>query len=165
MPMELGVVLDVENGAGHADAAEKLALAADANGLDLVVVPSDRSGDAHALDTWTTAVWLAARTSRIAVGVSQRSDSPPTRGAAFGVSNGPPHAASTLPRMRARARESLEVLAPGRLVAEGGDVGASAWRTAPRDVTAADSTFKSVPGNSTRCNYEPNLRPTFRRLS
>ena len=67
MSIELGVLLepDVDDRSRGRNRALELASAAEANGLDLVVVAQDRSPAAAALDPWTTAVWLAARTERI----------------------------------------------------------------------------------------------------
>jgi hypothetical protein len=136
MANQVGIMLelDAEFGSGDSNRAEELASAAEANGLDLVVAVADRSGDAAGLDPWTTAVWVAGRTEHIMIGVSQRSDSRPSRGAALGITSGPPDAGSTLPSMQARARESVEALAPSRLLVERGDVADTVWRTAPRDV-------------------------------
>jgi len=136
MSIELGVLLEpgVDGSSSEPNGAVELASAAEANGLDLVVVTADRSGDTAGLDPWTTAVWVAARTERIMIGVSRLPGARPSRGAAFGITNGTPDADSALPSMLARARESLEVLAAGRLVVERRGDGDTAWRTAPRDV-------------------------------
>jgi hypothetical protein len=136
MSIEFGILLepDVDDRSGEANGSVELASAAEANGLDLVVLAADRWDDAARLDPWTTAVWLAARTERVRIGVSEHSGARPSRGAAFGIANGTPDAYTPLPSMLARARESLELLAAGRLMIERGGVTDAAWRTAPRDV-------------------------------
>lgn len=146
MPIELGVLIEPTSGAAPGDpsVAVELAAAAEANGLDLVVVDATgRSGDTAGLDPWSLAVWLAARTERIAIGVPEASGAARTRGAAFGTAGGAADAVSPLPSVAALGRESLDVLAPSRLVTGAADgAGGTPWHTAPR--TAGVSELAAV---------------------
>lgn len=136
MSIGLGVLIEPTSGDAQGDpsVAVELAAAAEANGLDLIVVDATgRSGDTDGLDPWSLAVWLAARTERIALGVPEASGTGRTRGAASGSAGGTADAESSLPRVAARARASLDVLAPSRLVTGAADAaGGTPWRTAPR---------------------------------
>ena len=132
MPLELGIILEP-----HAEAVD-LAIAADARGLDLVVVraAAGRTDDVAGLDPWTAAVWIAGRTDRIAIGVVE-SSSP--RGGA--------DADAPVPSVVARAHEALDVLAPARLVASAsGHDGETGWRIAPIDAGAPELAELAVDG-------------------
>ncbi|HEY6799770.1 MAG TPA: LLM class flavin-dependent oxidoreductase [Agromyces sp.] len=136
MSIEVGVLIEsTAQPPGDADAAGELATAAEANGLDLVVVPpADGSQETSGIDTWTMAAWLAARTRRIAIGVPEARPVRSTRGTAFGITTGTPDAERPVPSVVARARESLDILAGPRLVTERGDAtGDASWQSAPRD--------------------------------
>lgn len=135
MSIEVGVLIEPTDSPGDPDAAGEVAIAAEANGLDLMVVPSaEGSTDTSGLDAWTMAVWLAARTERIAIGVPAGHPVRRTRGSVFGIADGTPNAESSVPSMIARARETLDVLAGPRLVTERTDAaGGASWRTAARD--------------------------------
>ena len=137
MSREFGVLIEaITTTPGAPDAAVELAVAAEANGLDLVVVSAGAASDDTAgLDPWTVAVWLAARTERIAIGVVEPAPAGRTRGAALGIAGGAPDAERPVPSVVARARESAAVLAGARIVAGGLDGATSDpdWRTAPRD--------------------------------
>ena len=90
MSRELGILIDpLAEPSGEADVATELAAAAEAHGLDLVVVPTGDRADEAGLDPWTVAVWIAARTDRIAIGVTEPSGAGRRRGAAFGLTDGP----------------------------------------------------------------------------
>ncbi|MBD0323306.1 MAG: LLM class flavin-dependent oxidoreductase, partial [Aldersonia sp.] len=65
MTIELGIELDVTQ--LPIDTTTALAQRAEAGGLDLVVLTGADTGP----DPWTTAVWVAGRTARIQVGVTQ----------------------------------------------------------------------------------------------
>ena len=103
--MEVGIELALAD--VPADAAVALARQAEAGGLDLVAV----SGADEGPDPWTTAVWLAASTTRIQVG---------TRRPEW------PYAAVV-----AKAVDSAETLAPARLVVSG-----DGWVSASPDADA-----------------------------
>jgi FAD/FMN-containing dehydrogenase len=62
-PVQIGVELPVD--AAAPDAGPDRAAAAEALGLDLVVVPGDRGDDA--LDPWTALTWAAGTTDRVAL--------------------------------------------------------------------------------------------------
>lgn len=149
MPIELGVLIEPTSGdaPGDPSVTVELAAAAEANGLDLVVVDANgRSGDTAGLDPWSLAVWLAARTERIAIGVPEASGTARTRGAPIGTAGGTADAESPLPSVAARARESLDVLAPSRLVTGAADgAGGTPWNAAPR--TAGVSELAAVAEN------------------
>ncbi|MFJ4465896.1 FAD-binding oxidoreductase [Streptomyces sp. NPDC089424] len=129
--MELGIVLDPSDPGALTGGWDELAGLAAERGLALVVVaasdgPTESGDGAHAegtagLDPWTAATWLAGRTSGIGIGVA-----PPGPPAAS-----PEDATRPLPAVVAKARESFDALAPGRLVTD-----ASAWVTAPRGASA-----------------------------
>jgi FAD binding domain/Luciferase-like monooxygenase/Berberine and berberine like len=121
MDIEVGIAVDTP--ANGVDLEELVALVrrAEAAGLDLVVVgPGAAEGvdeRGPGLDAWTTAVWIAGSTSRISIGVASTT----TTGWDPMDAEGRPSA------IVAKSRESLDVLAPGRLVAA-----ESGWVTAPR---------------------------------
>jgi len=127
---------------------EALATAAEASGLDLVVVAPARAGDEAPLDPWTTAAWLAGRTDRIAIAV----ESPSPRGAAFGVrapaTHDPRAADRPIASVVARAHDSLDLLAPARFLRGGGAdaTGTTPWRTAPAGAELADLTALAADG-------------------
>ncbi|WP_420113081.1 LLM class flavin-dependent oxidoreductase, partial [Pseudactinotalea sp.] len=116
---ELGIALDpsaVEDG----PTLIALARAAEQAGLDLVVVIAAGSAtqgpgaatpttDAIGLDAWTVATWLAAGTSRIALGLPLPT---PEAGA-------PTDPTIPIPAVVNKARESLMTLAGQRLIHEG----------------------------------------------
>ena len=136
MSIEVGVLIEpTVDPSGEPGAVGELATAAEANGLDLVVVPSaDGSEETSALDAWTMAVWLAARTQRIAIGMPDARPVRSTRGTAFGITGGTPDAERPVPSVVARARESFDILAGPRLVTERADAtGDATWQSAPRD--------------------------------
>lgn len=137
--MNLGIALDPSVGAVVADRWTELARHAEQHGLSLIVVQpahpeKDGVGEASesgtglrpaeaGLDPWVVATWLAGATESISVGVT-----PPAPRAAS-----PTDAEASIPAVAAKAGESLDVLAPGRLLTD-----ASAWVTAPRGASAED---------------------------
>jgi FAD/FMN-containing dehydrogenase len=113
--MNLGVALDLARlDPGDASAVARLA---EAGGLDLVAIAAAPGAQ---LDPWSAAVWVAGATTRVAVGVAQGEARP----------GSPADADVANPAVVAKARESLDALAPGRVL-----VGPDAWRTAPADAT------------------------------
>jgi FAD/FMN-containing dehydrogenase len=110
--MEVGVAVDA--GLAPSDLAA-MARSAEAGGLDLLVLDHD----GMELDAWTTAVWLAGLTDRIQVGVVELAgpDVPPD----------PSDPEAPYPQVVAKARQSLDVLAGTRLLAN------ESWVRAPRD--------------------------------
>jgi hypothetical protein len=107
MADELGVVLDL----AQADTLTALAEQAETRDLDLIMLREpDTDDDVQGLDPWTTAVWLAARTGKIQIGLER-------------------DPATASPAMLAKAKDSLATLAGTRLV-----VGA------PEDVTLHPAT-------------------------
>ncbi|MFD7433121.1 FAD-binding protein [Streptomyces sp. NPDC059861] len=123
--MELGIALDPSAPGALTGGWDELAVLADERGLALVVVAtSDGSArPAAGLDPWTAATWLAGRTRGISIGVDLP-DLP---------ASSPKDAAAPWPTVVAKARESFDALAPGRLVTD-----ASAWVTAPRGASAEE---------------------------
>lgn len=104
-----------------AGTATALAQRAEARGLALVVVDGGANAGADGtLDAWTLASWLAGATESIAIGVDLRAPEPAA------ASERP------LPDVVDRARESLDLLAPGRLLLD-----PEAWRVVPRADAAA----------------------------
>ncbi|WP_308291457.1 FAD-binding protein [Mumia sp. zg.B21] len=128
--MQLGILLDTEWASSAPESATALAQRAEAGRLDLVVVgPGDTEGthDSRAdtaLDSWTTAVWVAAHTAHIAIGVSGDGATPDL---SDHVARAAPY-----PEVVAKARQTLESLAGVRLVAEAG------WVTAPAGAGPAE---------------------------
>jgi hypothetical protein len=154
MTIEIGIRIEPA-----VDAPADLAIAAEARGLDLVVVGARRDADRAPLDPWTTAAWLAGRTERIAIGVDESARAP--RGAAFGLREEAPDprdAERPIASVIARARDSLDVLAPSRLLRGGapgqGSAGgeradaaaAPPWRIAPAGATRDDLTVLAGEG-------------------
>ncbi|GAA5114373.1 FAD-binding protein [Pseudonocardia adelaidensis] len=121
MVIEVGIAVAAPASEGDLEGLIALVRRAEAAGLELVVVGQDAAEGVDepgpGFDAWTTAVWIAGSTSRISIGVP----SPTTTGW------DPTDAEARPSAIAAKARESLDVLAPGRLVpAEPG------WVTAPR---------------------------------
>jgi FAD binding domain/Berberine and berberine like len=125
METELGVLVDLS---GPADLTE-LAGLAEKGRLDLVVVGSadcgsaDSASETAGLDPWTAATWIAGATQRIAIGVDVPGVAPPD----------PADAQAPYPMVVAKARDSLDALAPGRLLTS-----ASGWVVAGRDAGLAE---------------------------
>lgn len=121
MSIELGIGLALD--AAASDELAALAREAEAGGLDLVVLSADPTADATAasLDPWTTATWLAGRTTRIQVGVAEE----PAHGA------GPADPEAPLPRVADKAALSRDLLAPSRLLPAG-----TRWSTTSPSPTA-----------------------------
>ena len=119
METELGILV----GLSGPDDPTELAGLAEKGGLALVVVGgADGTSETARLDPWTAATWIAGATQRIAVGVDAQV-APPD----------PADAEAPYPSVVAKARESLDVLAPGRLL-----TGASGWVVAGRDAGLAE---------------------------
>ncbi|WP_350347677.1 FAD-binding protein [Agromyces sp. G08B096] len=139
MSLELGVLIEPDWVAGpgpgasagaadRPDPTTELTRAAEAAGLDLVVLTTGRDAPESGLDPWTTAVWLAARTTRIAIGVAESR-----------TARTPLDAEAPVPSMLARGREAADVLAPGRLITARPDQGAGRpWVVAAADAGADD---------------------------
>ncbi|MBY8873780.1 LLM class flavin-dependent oxidoreductase [Micromonospora sp. PLK6-60] len=119
MAIELGIVLDLPAADGDPAALVDLARQAESAGLDLVALRGE-AGAEQGLDPWTTAVWLAGRTTRIPIGIAPDLNSPDPGGP------GPAY-----PSVVAKAQQSLEVLAGTRFVTP--DAG---WVVAPPDAGA-----------------------------
>lgn len=159
LKMELGIALDPSEPGASADAFGKLARQAEERGLTLVVVetpggpgrltdgrdavraetsaakqPPDDTG-AHAvetgLDPWTVVTWLAGRTESIALGLAL-----PQLAQASQKDAGAPY-----PTVVAKAHESFDTLAPGRLLTD-----ASAWVTAPRGASQEELSALAAGG-------------------
>ncbi|WP_051217744.1 FAD-binding oxidoreductase [Nocardioides insulae] len=116
---ELGIAIDL--GSIPLERAVSLASRAEAAGLGLVVLEvGDRSQVSP--DPWTVAVWVAARTERIALGVARASE----------------EEAATLPApsAMAKAEESFGLLNGTRLLGDAG--GTPAWISADRDADATE---------------------------
>ncbi|HEU0182691.1 MAG TPA: FAD-binding oxidoreductase [Agromyces mariniharenae] len=155
MTIEIGIRIEPA-----VDAGAELAVVAETRGLDLVVVGARRDVDREPLDPWTTAVVLAGRTERIAIGVDEPARA--SRGAAFGLRHEASDARDAerpIASVLARARDSLDVLAPSRLLragapstagADGGGradaASAPPWRTAPAGATLDDLTALATDG-------------------
>jgi FAD/FMN-containing dehydrogenase len=118
MIIELGVVLDLARGQREPDTLTAMARLADEIGLDLAVITAGAGDPEPGLDPWTTAVWLVASTSRIQIGVAVDDVRSPD----------PRDPEAPTPAMVAKAGDSLDAMAPGRLL-----TGGSNWVTAPRD--------------------------------
>ncbi|MEV7994470.1 FAD-binding protein [Streptomyces sp. NPDC086077] len=143
--MELGVALDPSESGGVSGRLVELARLAEERGLALVVVDSsgaaDRaqnkldatpdqeghSSDAHlrsaVMDPWTAVAWLAGKTDRISLGVHLQDV----------VGSSPSDASVPYRSLVAKAAESLEALAPGRIITD-----SAAWVNAPRDASAEE---------------------------
>lgn len=156
MTIEIGIRIEPAG-----EAPGMLASAAEEAGLDLVVVGARRDADGDSLDPWTTAAWLAGRTERIAIAVDEPARVP--RGAAFGLRDETPDprdAGRPIASVVVRAHDSLDVLAPSRLLRSSGasnPVGvqgggradaaaAPAWRTAAPGATLDDLTALAAEG-------------------
>jgi hypothetical protein len=137
--MELGIAV----GAGAT--ATELARLADEAGLDLVVIGPGPAGigtgpagigtgpagaetdeDVPGLDPWTQAAWIAGATRRVAVAVPAAAPLTP------GDQPDPADPESACPAVIARARDSLDALAPGRTLTDPAD-----WIVAPRNADRA----------------------------
>jgi hypothetical protein len=120
METELGILVDLS----EPDGLTELAGLAEKGGLTLVVVGgADSTSETARLDPWTAATWIAGATQRVAVGVDAPDVTPPDPG----------DAEAPYPAVVAKARESLDVLAPGRLLTS-----ASGWVVAGRDAGLAE---------------------------
>ncbi len=154
MTIEIGIRIEPT-----VEGSDDLAIAAEGHGLDLVVVGARPEPDRTPLDPWTTAAWLAGRTERIAIGVDESARAP--RGAAFGLRDAAPDprdAERPVASVIARAHESLDVLAPSRLLRGGAAIAASVggeradaaaarpWRIAPAGATRDDLTVLAGEG-------------------
>ncbi|MFJ6633587.1 FAD-binding oxidoreductase [Streptomyces sp. NPDC091376] len=158
--MELGIALDPSEPGAPTERWDELARLAEERGLALVVVeasdgpqgsgesrrgeapeapgegrPGNGSG-AHiattaGLDPWTAASWLSGRTTSISIGVSVP-DTP---------AGSPKDAAAAFPAVVAKAGQSLDALAPGRLLTD-----ASAWMSAPREASAEELSVLAAHG-------------------
>ncbi|GAB2605879.1 FAD-binding oxidoreductase [Pseudactinotalea suaedae] len=123
---ELGIVVDLAATSSGAELSE-LAQAAERAGLDLVVVAGARDeagGDEPAdelvgVDPWTVATWVAAATTRIAIGVPSSTVQGPD----------PSDPRIPIAAVVDKARESLALLAGDRLVHDG-------WVVAPAGADA-----------------------------
>lgn len=141
--MELGIVLD-PSGPGAAEGRwVELARLAEERDLALVVVGSsgvmDRAQDkpdaeprgsgsnarlpTAGMDPWTAVSWLAGKTDRISLGVALPDVGRPSQG----------DAAVPYRTVVAKAEESLEALAPGRIITD-----STAWVTASRSASAEE---------------------------
>ncbi|MCR2764277.1 FAD-binding protein [Microbacterium sp. zg.B48] len=134
--MELGILL--EAGRRHPDDLMELALEADRRGVGVAVVRrSARHEDAgEPWSPWTIAAWIAARTERLRVGIVPAA----APGAAFGAST-PAFAVTELRSVTTKAEQSLESLAPGRVLSS-----ATAWVVAPPRPDAAGLRALAVRG-------------------
>jgi hypothetical protein len=125
METELGVLVDLS----RPDDLTELAGLAEKGHLSLVVVGGSGgsgrgdTGQQAGLDPWTAATWIAGVTQRIAIGVDVPDAPPPRQG----------DAESPYPLVLAKARDSLDVLAPGRLLTS-----SSGWVVAARDAGLAE---------------------------
>jgi len=120
METELGILV----GLSGLDDLTELAGLAEKGGLALVVVGgADSTSEPASLDPWVAATWIAGATQRIAVGVDAPDVAPPD----------PADAEAPYPAVVAKARESLDTLAPGRLLTSG-----SGWVVAERDAGLAE---------------------------
>jgi hypothetical protein len=135
MEIELGVMLELPETGGLAAITPAAATAtatltglarlAEENGLDLVVV-----GDGG-LDPWTVAAWIAGVTKRIVVGVAVPDGAPPD----------PADPEAPYPAVVAKARDSLDTLAPGRMLTSPAD-----WVVAPRAAGLAELSALGASG-------------------
>lgn len=135
--MEIGILLDVS----RQDPADtvSLAIGADRRGIDVAMVgrTAARAGQAdRAWSPWTLATWIAGRTDRLRVGVVPT----PVRGSAFGT-RAPDPATTEFSSMTAKAQQSLEWLAPDRVVGS-----STAWAIAPASADASELTALAVRG-------------------
>jgi hypothetical protein len=120
METELGVLVDL----AAPDDLTELAGLAEKGRLALIVVGgADGTSATASLDPWTAATWIAGATQRIAVGVDAPDVPPPN----------PADAEAPYPAVVAKARDSLDILAPGRLLTS-----ASGWVVAGRDPRLAE---------------------------
>ena len=121
METDLGVLFDLS--VVPTDLTE-LAGLAEKGSLDLVVVDgANGAGELAGLDPWTAATWVAGATQRIAIGVDITDVAPPH----------PADVEAPYPAVVTKARDSLDVLAAGRLLTS-----ASAWVVAGRDAGLAE---------------------------
>lgn len=123
--MEIGILLDA--GRRHPAELTEWAADADARGIGSAVVTRTVAGGEAPWNPWTLASWIVGRTDRIRIGAAPTAP----RGSAFGVST-PAPATNEPASMIAKARQSLEALAPGRVL--GAEV---AWTVAPAEADAA----------------------------
>ncbi|RYE10460.1 MAG: FAD-binding oxidoreductase [Hyphomicrobiales bacterium] len=103
--MDFGIEIALAPSGDNAASLTAMARAAEAAGLDLIVLSAT---DADGPDLWATAVWLLGSTSRIALGTL-----PPPEAA-----TGSTDASLRLRSVAAKARDSIEALAPARLLTD-----------------------------------------------
>ena len=129
---EIGIAVEASRLASAPEETAALARLAEQRGLDLVVVIGDdgAAGRSVGLDLWTAAVWLAGLTSRIGIGVPAGATSTPD----------PTDPEAPYPSVVAKARDSLGILAEGRIIS-----GASGWVVAPRDAKAEELAEGDLP--------------------
>ncbi|QAY74665.1 LLM class flavin-dependent oxidoreductase [Agromyces protaetiae] len=135
MPLDIGIRIDPSQGGFHPGGPAAVALAelAEQRGLDLVVL----AGDSSPFDPWTSAAWIAGRTSRIAIGVEQahvRGDSDASSARTAHETSIARDAEAPVPSVVAKAADSLDLLAPGRLLV--GEPGRT-WAIAPEGADPA----------------------------
>ncbi|RIV38038.1 FAD-binding protein [Micromonospora radicis] len=106
MTIELGIALDLSGADGDPAVLADLARRAESAGLDLVVIDDSGRQPQPGLDPWTTAVWLAGRTTHIPIAVAPATNA-----------TDPPETGQPYPSVVAKAHQSLDVLAGSRLVA------------------------------------------------
>ncbi|GAA0389766.1 hypothetical protein GCM10009541_36140 [Micromonospora gifhornensis] len=123
MVMEIGIALDVSRLAHAPQETVALARLAEERGLDLVVVTDGTAQRTTGLDPWTAAVWLAGSTSRITIGAPAGGTSPPD----------PTDPEAPYPKVQAKAEDSLDILAPGRIISN-----PAGWVVAPPDAKPED---------------------------
>lgn len=130
----LGIAVDLTSVMSTADTSEltDLVQKSEVHGLDLVVVEPAVGEDTEGLDPWTVAVWLAGSTRRIGIGVALPMIEP-----SDGTQVDVPWRSVVV-----RATESLDVLAPGRLLTD-----ASTWALAEADVEPAEVTRLASSGS------------------
>ncbi|GGT21547.1 FAD-binding protein [Streptomyces chromofuscus] len=129
--MELGISLDPAESGSVDGGWVELARLAEERGLALVVVDSSPATGPVGVDPWTAVSWLAGKTDRISLG------------AALADTGGSSQRDATVPyrTVVTKARESLDVLAPGRIVTD-----AAAWVTASRGASGEELAALSEGG-------------------
>ncbi|GLZ60752.1 FAD-binding protein [Micromonospora sp. NBRC 107095] len=123
MIMEIGIVLDASRLARAPLETVELARLAEERGLDLVVVANAATGRSAGLDPWTAAVWLAGSTRQIAIGAPAGATTTPD----------PTDPEAQYPSVIAKAQDSIDLLAQGRIIAD-----PAGWVVAPRDAKPAE---------------------------
>lgn len=120
--VEFGVAFVPGSPEENAAALTQQARAAEAAGLDIVVLGGPPGAATPGLDPWTGAIWILGSTARIAVGIRPEADMPDVSGGAD----------PRLPAVESKARSSAEILAPGRLQSD-----AALWVEVPADIDLA----------------------------